>query len=342
VFKPLAVIFLKKTLGEDGFEALNKFELYKRKTNTVVDPEEIRIGLQIVPRAILSFLQKELGSMKEGTNKDVQIPIEQEAVLSVTKFANDVYSGEIIQKGKVISSFKYRSLPGVGITLVSSFELYDLNDLYLIGRNSDDKDVMVSSPKSEERPTPLPDLENKIQNLIDEKMRLRDLVSKVVEDKLSQRQAIEEMVKLRLTQELEKMANLASREEVKQDVPNSLNIDKQKNNEVSKILGNKKGPEKLKEFLNKAADKKSRKIQISLEKSEVVRCPDCDQLLFDKSGFSGCICLGTDRNKKIHIKKTEAGGIELSFSKGWEPENIEMLLEVLQNRKKNKGGGHHE
>lgn len=294
MFKPQALVFLKKTLGEDGLEELNKAELYKKKTNTVVDSDEIKTALQIVPRTILSFLKKELGSMKENEGKEVKIPIEEEAFLNVTKFANDVYSGEIRQKGEIVSSFKYRSLPGVGLTLMTSFELYDINDLSHIGSES----FSESSSK----------MEDKVQDIIDERLRLRDLVNKVVDDRLSQRQALEEMVKIKLTQHL---------------------LGTQETSEKAEMQKPVKKPLKLKEFLDKKAKKTH---DVKIEKSETVNCPDCGNKIFDNSGFSGCVCFGLDMNRKIHIKKSEEG-VKLSFSNAWDHENIEMLLEVLKERK---------
>ncbi len=301
-YKPQAITFLKKTLGEDGFEELNKIELYKKKTNTVLNPEEIRTALQIVPRTILSFLQKELGEMRENEGKEVKIPIEPEAFLNVTKFANDVYSGEIRQKSDIVSSFKYRSLPGVGLVIMSAFELYDIDDLNRMGKQSSSDVLDVQ----------------RVQDIIDEKLRLRDLVSKVVEEKLSQRQAVEELVKMRLSQML-----LESNPTEK--------LEGSENKEEKKPVMQKK-PLKLKQFLEKKAAKANPSYEIKIEKSESVTCPDCGNKVFDESGFSGCICFGPDRNKKIHIRKSE-NGVQLSFSKQWDSENIEMLLEVLKERR---------
>jgi hypothetical protein len=311
-YKPQAITFLKKTLGEDGFEELNKIELYKKKTNTVLDHEEIKTALQIVPRTILSFLQKELGEMKENEGKEIKIPVEPEAFLNVTKYANDVYSGEIRQKGEIVSSFKHRSLPGVGLVIMSAFELYDIDDLNRIGSQSSSDILNIE----------------RVQDIIDEKLRLRDLVSKVVDEKLSQRQAIEELVKMRLSQMLFESSNNLEKPDNVEEQENKKEEKKQE-----KELAMKKKPLKLKQFLEKKAAKKTNPFyEIKIEKNESVTCPDCGNKIFDDSGFSGCICFGPDRNKKIHIRKNESG-IKLSFSRQWDPENIEMLLEVLRERK---------
>jgi len=317
-YKPQAIIFLKKTLGEDGFEELNKIELYKKKTNTVLDHEEIKTALQIVPRTILSFLQKELGEMKENEGKEIKIPVEPEAFLNVTKYANDVYSGEIRQKGEIVSSFKHRSLPGVGLVIMSAFELYDIDDLNRMG----------SQPSSD-----IVNIEL-VQEIIDERLRLRDLVSKVVDEKLSQRQAIEELIKMRLSQMLLESSNNFEKpdnEEKQEKKEEEEEKKEEKKQEKEPAMGKK--PLKLKQFLEKKAAKKSNPFyEIKIEKNESVTCPDCGNKIFDESGFSGCICFGADRNKKIHIRKSE-NGVKLSFSRQWDPENIEMLLEVLKERK---------
>jgi len=293
-YTPKAIEFLTKALGKDGFEELNKVELYKKKTNTVLDPEEIKIALQIVPRTILSLLQNELGSMKENEGKKVKIPVEPEAYLDVTKFANDVYSGEIQQEGKIIGSFRYRSLPGVGLVIMSAFELYDVNDFDRMGKPSFDLDLQM------------------VQNIIDERLKVRDLVSKVVDQKLSERQAVEEMVKMKLSQ--------------------MWRESKENKKEIEEKVEMQKKPLKLKQFLERKDRKKDLPFyEIKIEKSENVTCPDCGKKIFDDSGFSGCICFGPDRNKKIHIRKNEEG-VALSFSKTWDPENIEMLIEVLRER----------
>jgi hypothetical protein len=77
-----------------------------------------------------------------------------------------------------------------------------------------------------------------------------------------------------------------------------------------------------------------KEFSIEMAKSEVVNCPDCRQTIFSNSGISSCICFGNDMGKKVYLKKTE-DGIKISFPKSWNPENIEMLLEVL--RSKNNG-----
>jgi hypothetical protein len=68
-----------------------------------------------------------------------------------------------------------------------------------------------------------------------------------------------------------------------------------------------------------------------MEKTEIINCSDCGQIIFNNNGISACLCYGD--SKKIHMKKTE-DGIKVSFGRGWDTENIEMLLEAL--RRKNE------
>ena len=69
-----------------------------------------------------------------------------------------------------------------------------------------------------------------------------------------------------------------------------------------------------------------------MAKGEHVDCPDCKKNIFDGQVFSGCVCLGDDMDKKIYIKKSE-DGMKIRFGRGWDPENIEMLLEVLRSKR---------
>lgn len=308
-----ADFFLNKTLGEDFTESLVKAEIWKPGTKSVNDLEDMRIGLKIVPRTIMSFLIRELSSMEIGDNKRISLPVADDASMNVTKHERDQYSGEIDQAGKKITEFKFRSLPGVGLVLMSTFELYSVDDL--------DK----KSASSE-------DIDSKVQKLIDERLALHDLIERVVDKKLMQKDAVNSLVLRKLTEELEK-EKASKPNESKEDSPIEI-IEKASELNESKedfpIEIPKKGSP-VKEFLQKRQSKKEFSFQMA--KGESVNCPDCNKEIFNKTGFSGCICYGPDMDKKVFIKKTE-NGIKVSFPKSWDIENIEMLLEVLQ--KKNR------
>lgn len=293
--------FLSKALGPEGFEELQKFELFKLRSNKVLDHEEIRTALQIVPRTIISLLQRELISMKEGEGKDVKLPVEPEANLHVTKFENDVYSGDISREGKVLASFQHRSLPGIGLVIMSAFELYDVNQLASL------------------QPVQSEPMIDKIQAIIDERLGLRDLITRVVDKRISEREAIDQMVRLRLTQAMKEAQEMKDAEEPKKEAP---------------PVKEEKAPKKLKQFLENRAKKKPIEFQIDMGKNETVICEDCKQEIFVKGAFAGCVCYGDDRDNKIFIKKNE-NGFSMRFPKSWDVENIQMLLETL--RSKNRG-----
>lgn len=294
---------IKSMLGESFMEDLAKFDMINIKTDTAISHEEISDAFKVVPRAVMSWLISTLSHMKNGEAKTVSLPFDRTdgSKLAVTKVASDVYNGEVYKDGKKLSHFMYRSIPGIGLVLLTSFELYDLDNL-------------ISSPHqpSTQVANSLPDFSETytiVGRLIDEKLAMRDLIEKVVDKKMAQREAIQEMVLMRMAGELQR--------EIKAKPP----LRTKKETEKKKL--------KLENFLKKKEKRKS--FGVSLNKSECVSCPDCGNEIFSEQGFSGCICFGDNRNSKIDLKKTESG-VKISFSKEWEPENIEMLLKILQKR----------
>jgi hypothetical protein len=283
-FKPTGLIFLKETLGEDGLEEIKKFELYKPNSNVVVDHEEIRTGLQIVPRAILSFLQTNLSSMKIGENKNIKIPVGVDAILRVTKKDSDVYIGDIIKEGKKACLIKNRSIPGIGLLIMTTFEMYYPEDL--------DSNI---NPINDET-------SSKMQRIIDRKIYANSLASDVVNNNISQKEAIDKMIKDRLTEMLSEKDEDASEKE---------NLT-------------------LKSFLEKVNNKKS--FNVKMNKNESVQCPDCNDTILKNGVWSGCLCFGDNRNNKIFLTKNEDGNVSIRFSKNWDIENIEMLLDILRSK----------
>jgi hypothetical protein len=190
-FKPTGLTFLKETLGDEGLEELKKFELYKPNSNVVLDHEEIRTGLQIVPRAILAFLQVNLRPMSIGENKNVKIPVGIDAILRVTKRDSDVYVGDIIKEGKVVCLIKNRSIPGIGLSIMTTFEMYYPEDLDSNINPIDD------------------DTSSKMQRVIDRKIYASSLASEVANDNMSQKEAVEKMIKDRLADILSEQGKTA-------------------------------------------------------------------------------------------------------------------------------------
>jgi hypothetical protein len=367
--------FLKKMLGEDFVEVLSKTEIYKPGTRTVVDTSDIHLGLKLVPRVIMSLLIKELSSMNIGEHRNIDLPIEGEAKLCVDKVEHDCFNGRIEQNNKKIAEFLDRSIPGIGLYILSTFELYDIERL-------NDKTELDSNKQ--------------IQQMIEERLSLHDLVNKVVDKKILERDAVHEMLLSKLTIALEKEKNnheqtrvqLAGcgvaaygyatgkndakpgdyghsasfddvkrlyneHDKVRKDIENVNSIQKDcldgseymrgmaNGLEVANSIANKKEPKfvespkkgsPLKDFLEKREQKiKKNEHTVYLSKGESVCCPDCGKEIFDGDEINPCICYGDCG--KIFIRKTENGEIKVKFSKNWDIENIEMLLEILRKDK---------
>ena len=295
--------FLNKTLGEDFFESLQKFDLWKPGTKTVVDHQEIKTALHIVPRTVLSMLIRELTPMEIGDKKEIKLPFGPNVMMIVSKYERDVYSGEIFEDNKKVVNFMYRSIPGVGLVIMSAFELYNVDEL------------------KQEEPVDN-EINGKVQQMIDERIALHELVNKVVEKKLEQRDAVNKLLLMRLTQELAAKERIVQAAMMVTPTSEDCPI-------VHAIEKNEKKKSPLKGFLE--SRKKKQEFSIKMAKGETVDCPDCGKNIFNGNLFSGCICLGDDREKTVFIKKTE-DGIKVSFSKSFDIENIEMILQTLRRK----------
>jgi hypothetical protein len=303
-----ADFFLKKTLGEDFDSSLTKFELYKPGTRTTIDHEELRTALQIVPRTVMSFLIRELAPMNINDSKELQIPVEKGATLHITKQEHDVYTGKITFDNNNVANRRapidilYRSIPGIGLIIMSTFELYDVDNI------TDDHSKVPEH------------MSVSVQRMVDERMALHSLVSQVVDKKLMERDAVQQLI-------LAKLSQTMSEQKTAQPAPvvtqiNIKNADKVK----IKVKGSP-----LKKFLEDRKKKKPKEFHVHMMKNETVNCPDCGGQIFKSGAFSGCICLGDNVDKKVYIKKSE-GGVKIRFGRGWDPESIEMLLETLWRR----------
>lgn len=325
-------LFLKKTLGEDFFESLQKVELWKPGTKSTIDHEELRTALQIVPRTVIALLIKELVPMRIGETKEVKLAMGTNALMRVTKHERDVYSGELEDDNKKVVEFKLRALPGVGLVIMSAFELYDMENLI----NSPVQPMESATQLPAEAPEPkhnfAADADLKIQHLIDERLSLHELVGKVIDKKIIEREAVQQLVMAKLTEAIKLVNEKANEAHSIATAAEGRAVVAVIKAEAARGVADKaaKKPKPLQSFLEKK-QKKVFSIPLHLTKSESVSCPDCEKQIFNKTGFSGCICYGNDMNKKVFLKKTE-NGIKLSFPKSWDPENIEMLLEVLKKK----------
>jgi|ERR1035437_6481769 hypothetical protein len=309
-----ANFFLKKTLGEDFLQSLEKFELWKQGTRSVIDHEEIKTALKIVPRTLMAYLIRNLTPMNIGDHKDIPLQVANRPegvgpdLLKVDKHERDVYSGEIISDNKKIAEFKFRSAPGVGLVVMTAFELYEVDDL----------DKQPESPRAG-----MEDMQRMVSAMIEERLALNDLVGRVVDNKLSQRDAIQQLILAKITED-HKPKHTAP-EDVKNLVERKAEL-KDENKKLKKKLA-------LNEFLEGRKQKLHKKeYQISLSKNEDVSCPDCHQSIFKNEAYSGCVCMGENMDSKVHFTKSE-DGVKVRFGKGWDPENIEMLLEVLRGKR---------
>ena len=183
-------ILLKNILDDSFLETLAKSaDLYKIGSNSVLDPIEIMVGLKVVPRAVMSMLMSELMPMAINTSKEIPLPFGADAFIRVNKNASDDYTGSVYSGNKLVYDFQNRSIPGLGIILLTTFELYDVEKL---AQNTEE--------------APREDIDRKVQKLIDERMELHSLVGKVVEEKMAQREAIHKLMMDKLNEALKDRA----------------------------------------------------------------------------------------------------------------------------------------
>lgn len=320
--------FLSKTLGKDFFESLAKVELWKPGTRTVIDHEEIKTALMIVPRTLMALLIRELTPMTLGETKEIKFDFGTGAMVRLTKHERDVYSGEVFEDNKMIVDIKYRSIPGIGLVIMSAFEMYDTEKL-------------IDNDKQQ----PSEDVTQKVQQMIDERMDLHTLVNKVVDKKLEERDAIKALLLAKINEDLKAKKDIAELAHISKisapmeddyfrGMANGMAVaDSVVNKKEPDFVEPKKKESPLKGFLDQRKNKqKPAEFSVQMSKGEQVECPDCKKNIFDGKVFSGCVCLGDDMDRKIHIKKTE-DGVKIRFGRGWDVENIEMLLEVLRSKR---------
>lgn len=282
---------VKTMLGKDFFEVLQKSDVYKMYNRNATSISEFSTGLKIVPRTVMSFLIQNLTNLTADENKNLELPFAPDCYMQVTKKDQDTFQGYIYSKGQKINEFKNRSIPGIGLVLMTTFELYDVEDL-------------KNTKKEEEKTFDV----SKLQQIIDDRLMLHSLISRVVDQKLSHRDAVEILVKEKIAQ-----AFAAAKAEENQE----------------KYLKKETKSEKLKNFLDKQKAKEVQR-EAEIEKRETIGCPDCGTSLYDGGkNLTLCICYGEDWNKNIKIKKTESN-MKMKFPKSMDKENVEMLLNTLK------------
>lgn len=292
---------VKSILGEDIFEELKKSAIYKPESKTALQPEEIRVALEIVPRSVLSFLFAHLKHRQETEVIDLDLPWALGAKIHINKLGADNYSGEITKEGKRLYEFQHRSIPSIGLILLSLFELYDLDLL----------NEIKQKPEQPEVKSRIEDL----QDMIDQRLSLHNLIKDVVDKRISEREAISRLIKEKLSEHV-----AASIIEEKAEEPK----------EIEPMEDNKKS--KLRQFLDNRENKRQESVE--MDKSEDIKCPDCKTVIHKKetTEIVPCICYGENFNKVIKINKAENGKIKIKFPKSFDIENVEMILDALKNR----------
>lgn len=192
--------FLNKFLGEDFEADLIKSDvgaILKPDANMTVLPHEMYVSLQIVPRTIISMLVQHLKPLKAGQVVDIPWPSDSGHThnIHINKISSDLYSGQITGEGRVLAKFGYRSLPAVGLVIMSTYELYD--------KETNKQDLQ--NPQIDY---------DKVQRIIDERIRMQALVEDVVSRKLSERDAIQQLIMQKIND------YLRSSEDIKNSSPN--------------------------------------------------------------------------------------------------------------------------
>jgi hypothetical protein len=327
--------FLKKFLGEDFESDILKSEvgaILKPDANMTVLPHEMYVSLQIVPRTIISMLVQHLKPLKAGQTADIPWPSDSGAMhnIHINKISSDLYSGQITGEGKVLAKFGYRSLPAVGLVIMSTYELYD--------KETNKQDLQN------------PEINyDKVQKIIDERIRMQALVEDVVNRKMSERDAIQQLIMQKINDYLRSSENIkqsspseqvakpvtdlkesemeTTEEESDEPEVDEIDVDKEVMEEAENTKESKK--HKLKEFL----DKKVKKAEsISFVKKEI-SCPYCATKIY-KGGDSIdlCICYGEHYGDSIKIKKNKNNEHTFKYPKKFSIDNATMLLGTLKKK----------
>jgi hypothetical protein len=287
--------------GEQFLEKLTKnaeIAIHKPLAAYGINGSEIAQSLNVIPRAVMSWLVLNILPMKVGDSLNRPLdPIDPLVQFNVQKIDRDLYNGTLEKGGKEITRFKNRTLPGIGLVIMSTLELYKPEDL----QNMPEQPAPVAAA---------------CQHSINHEMLLRDSAKAGLFSQLT----YEEILKLRIKTEIE-LARLKTEIEAMRNIS-------------APVVPAEPVAQKLRRFLeNRDIEKSERTFEIILAKSENSSCADCGQPICVNGKLIGCLCLGDQRNDKIFLKKTEKG-TQIKFSKSWDIENIELMLDILKRRNK--------
>jgi hypothetical protein len=284
-------------LGADFLERLQKNSdiiVNKPAAGYKIDAGEIFQALNVVPRTVLAWLHQTIGPMKTGDNKS-------------TGMVPIVPQQATLHIQKIDRDLYNGHIEAEGRE-ITRFKNKTLPGIGFVIMSTFE---MYSEGDLQKLPEQAPKEASAVQYMISEHLLSRQG---------SERQAalseamLQEIMKLRLQTEISLQALRAEIRAI---------ADKPQDSDL-----------KLRRFLDNRIEKKEQNtFNVILAKGEVAECPDCGQKVYESSKFTPCICFGDDRDRKIFIKKSEEG-TQIKFAKGWDPENMEMLLEILKRRGK--------
>ena len=203
---------------------------------------------------------RELSPMQIDDIKEIVIPGQEDTFIRVNKLERDSYSGQVFQQNVKINDFLHRSLPGIGLVLMTVLELYSMDELEI-------------------EPTASPDKHTEINRIIDERLDLHSLVNKVVDGKMMQRDAVNQLFMGKLNQLYKE------HQEIKQDHKEIMAEKEESKPSVVVVLAPRKSLP-LSDFVENRKNKLGKKEHfIQMQKSEQVSCADCGKIIFSEGAL---------------------------------------------------------
>jgi len=295
---------LKSIVGEEVFDSLSK-ALQKLSTNSVVDIGELYHSLKIVPKAVVSFLVRELKDLKDP--KEIKIPWADNASMLVNKLENDVYKGHLSEDGKITHEFQLTSLPALAAHLTSHFELYDQDDIPALSGGEENKE------KSAEHKL----IHSQLQ-LLDAK--INHILSMVANK--PQEKPKEELHKAGTMPKMPHPPSPGAKVGGKQGVAQTgiMGAKTAATDRLSKPV----------KQLNKPQLNTTKIKSITFNKSDLMKnCMECRKSEFDDGGnYTGCLCWhGMSKPK---VKKNEKDKVTLEFGDDWDSDALVALIRSVK------------
>lgn len=327
-------------MGEQPYEALAK-ALDKIPTKSVVDLQELHASLKVVPKALISFLIKELKPIPEHGNKEIDLPFKENCFLLVNKQTADVYNGHIRDGGKIIHEFRLTALPQLAAHIMSTFELYEDSQM---GPDQSEKSKPEEKSAKEDSSVHerIDELEQKLNDTQMQMLndKVDDLMRVVAHSKESK--APELTIK---TDELDKAGLMPAMpappkagsaggvKEPKTGIMGDKTPATDANLKPSKMkLPNLKAPgtaAKAPQTGPKVPNPFVKSLKMSLNKSQNSTCPDCGESEIKSGTPVRCACFKALSEPVI---KAEGAAISMSFKEDWDTDSIEMLYKSLMSR----------